>query len=173
MEEQNSPPRGSHPSRRNRYGTRRGNGRQTGSPSCGPAGTNHFHGRLPLENGATGYAVTWKKGSTWRGHKIHTGWGQETTQSARQLQGPYGKRHPETTRNSHHLHGRASRYLEDDLRRPGAGPKVRDQRQKAHCNTPPPPPAETGGVVERHVLTGLGCIPWIGSVAIIYHYRST
>jgi len=30
-----------------------------------------------LENGATGYAVTWKKGTSWRGHKTHMGWGQE------------------------------------------------------------------------------------------------
>ena len=28
--------------------------------------------------------------------------------------------------NSHHLYGRASCHLEDDLRRPGAGPKVRN-----------------------------------------------
>jgi len=51
--------------------------RQTGSPTCGPTGTNHLHGRLPPGNGATGYAVTWKKGNTWRGHKTHMGWGQE------------------------------------------------------------------------------------------------
>jgi len=31
-----------------------------------------------LENGATGYAVAWKKGDTWKGHKTHMGWGQET-----------------------------------------------------------------------------------------------
>jgi len=30
-----------------------------------------------LENGATGYAVTWKKGLSWRGHKTHMGWHQE------------------------------------------------------------------------------------------------
>jgi len=30
-----------------------------------------------LENGATGYAVAWKKGQTWKGHKTHMGWGQE------------------------------------------------------------------------------------------------
>jgi len=30
-----------------------------------------------LENGATGYAVTWKKGKSWKGHKTHMGWGQE------------------------------------------------------------------------------------------------
>jgi len=30
-----------------------------------------------LENGATGYAVTWKKGHTWKGHKTHMGWGLE------------------------------------------------------------------------------------------------
>jgi len=30
-----------------------------------------------LENGATGYAVTWKKGISWKGHKTHMGWGQE------------------------------------------------------------------------------------------------
>jgi len=30
-----------------------------------------------LENGATGYAVTWKKGLTCKGHKTHMGWGQE------------------------------------------------------------------------------------------------
>ena len=28
-----------------------------------------------LENGATGYAVTWKKGMSWKGHKTHMGWG--------------------------------------------------------------------------------------------------
>ena len=32
-----------------------------------------------LENGATGYAVTWKKCLTWKGHKAHMGWGQEPT----------------------------------------------------------------------------------------------
>jgi len=30
-----------------------------------------------LENGATGYAVIWKNGQTWKGHKTHMGWGQE------------------------------------------------------------------------------------------------
>jgi len=30
-----------------------------------------------LENGATGYAVAWKKGASWKGHKTHMGWGQE------------------------------------------------------------------------------------------------
>jgi len=30
-----------------------------------------------LENGATGYAVAWKKGQTWKCHKTHMGWGQE------------------------------------------------------------------------------------------------
>ena len=30
-----------------------------------------------LENGATGYAVVWKNGQTWKGHKTHMGWGQE------------------------------------------------------------------------------------------------
>jgi len=30
-----------------------------------------------LENGATGYAVVWKKGSDWEGLKSHMGWGQE------------------------------------------------------------------------------------------------
>ena len=30
-----------------------------------------------LENGATGYAVTWKNGKSWKGHKTHMGWGQE------------------------------------------------------------------------------------------------
>ena len=30
-----------------------------------------------LEHGATGYAVTWKKGTTWKSHKTHMGWGQE------------------------------------------------------------------------------------------------
>jgi len=30
-----------------------------------------------LENGATGYAVAWKNGQTWKGHKTHMGWGQE------------------------------------------------------------------------------------------------
>jgi len=39
--------------------------------------------------------------------KDHTGSG---------IQRPY-------TRNSHHLYGRATLHLEDDLRRPGAGPK--------------------------------------------------
>jgi len=29
------------------------------------------------ENGATGYAVTWKKGMVWKGHKTHMGWHQE------------------------------------------------------------------------------------------------
>jgi len=30
-----------------------------------------------LDNGATGYAVAWKKGASWKGHKTHMGWGQE------------------------------------------------------------------------------------------------
>ena len=30
-----------------------------------------------LENGATGYAVAWKKGDTCKGNKTHMGWGQE------------------------------------------------------------------------------------------------
>ena len=27
------------------------------------------------EDGATGYAVAWKKGDTWKGHKTRMGWG--------------------------------------------------------------------------------------------------
>jgi len=30
-----------------------------------------------LENGATGYAVAWKRGASWKGRKTHMGWGQE------------------------------------------------------------------------------------------------
>jgi len=30
-----------------------------------------------MEHGATGFAVAWKKGTTWKGHKTHMGWGQE------------------------------------------------------------------------------------------------
>jgi len=30
-----------------------------------------------MENGATGYAVTWKNGLRWKGHKVHQGWGQK------------------------------------------------------------------------------------------------
>ena len=30
-----------------------------------------------LEDGATGYAIVWKNGSTWKGHRTHMGWGQE------------------------------------------------------------------------------------------------
>jgi len=30
-----------------------------------------------MENGATGYAVTWKNGLRWKSHKVHLGWGQE------------------------------------------------------------------------------------------------
>ena len=30
-----------------------------------------------MEEGATGYAVTWKSGQTWRGYKVHMGWEQE------------------------------------------------------------------------------------------------
>jgi len=29
-----------------------------------------------LEHGATGYAVTWKKGTSCKGHNTHMGWGQ-------------------------------------------------------------------------------------------------
>jgi len=41
-----------------------------------PGLTNFTDGSRP-ENGATGYAVTWKKGNSWKGHKTHMGWGQE------------------------------------------------------------------------------------------------
>ena len=30
-----------------------------------------------LGNGTTGYAVAWKQGASWKGHKTHLGWGQE------------------------------------------------------------------------------------------------
>ena len=42
-----------------------------------------------LENGATGYAVAWKKCQTWKGHKTHMGWARKpTTPSARPSRGP-------------------------------------------------------------------------------------
>jgi len=43
----------------------------------GRPGLTIFTDGSRLENGATGHAVTWKKGLTWEGHKTHMGWGQE------------------------------------------------------------------------------------------------
>jgi len=40
-------------------------------------GRTIFRDGSRLENGGMGYAVTWKKRSTWKGHKTHMGWGQE------------------------------------------------------------------------------------------------
>ena len=47
-------------------------------PSTRQSGTarSHFHGSR-TEGGATGYAITWKKGQTWKGHKVHMEWEQE------------------------------------------------------------------------------------------------
>jgi len=41
----------------------------------GRPGLSIFTDGSRLENGATGYAATWKKAHTWKGHKTH--WGQE------------------------------------------------------------------------------------------------
>ena len=51
-----------------------------------------------MENGATGYAVTWKNGLRWKGHKVHQGWGQkaydaECAAIARALQEAASKSH--------------------------------------------------------------------------------
>ena len=43
----------------------------------GRPGLSIFTDGSRLENGATVYAVTWKKGHAWKGHKTHMGWGQE------------------------------------------------------------------------------------------------
>ena len=51
-----------------------------------------------LEYGATGYVVTWKKGTTWKGHKtIWAGARRHTTQSALRLRGLSGQQQPGTT----------------------------------------------------------------------------
>jgi ribonuclease HI len=51
-----------------------------------------------LEDGATGYAVVWKNGSTWKGHRTHMGWGQEAYDTecaalARALQAAASRNH--------------------------------------------------------------------------------
>ena len=43
----------------------------------GRPGLTIFTDGSKLENGATGYAVAWKKGDTWKGHETHMGCGQE------------------------------------------------------------------------------------------------
>jgi len=51
-----------------------------------------------LENEATGYAVTCKKGLTWKGHKTHMGWGQEAYDAnVPPLRGPSKWRPPGAT----------------------------------------------------------------------------
>jgi len=48
----------------------------------GRPGLTIFTDGSRLENGATGYAVAWKKGDTWKGHKTHMGWCQEAYDAA-------------------------------------------------------------------------------------------
>ena len=109
--------------RHDRSGVRR----QTGNPTHGPAGAGHVHRRLSpgTRCHCTGYAVTWKKGTTWKGHKSHIGWGQEAD-----CEGSPGSSNQEPRAPNNHLRGRAGGHLEDDIRRPRSRPEIRDHGQK-------------------------------------------
>jgi len=57
-----------------------------------------------LENGATGYAVAWKYGHTWKGHKTHLGWGQgayDAECAARESPASCGSQEPHARTGNH------------------------------------------------------------------------
>jgi len=89
-------------------------------------------GSRPVENGAIGYAVIWKKADTWKGHRTHMGWGQEAYDAecvtiARGI----------VSSSNQKPHARnPGRHPKGDLRRPGARPENRDHGQKAYCHLP-------------------------------------
>jgi len=105
-----------------------------------PQASSLYADGLRTEEGVVGYAVVWKKGHMWKGHKEHIGYNLEAygAMCAAPVHAPRttASRTNQTAQagNGHHLHRRPGRHLEEDFRRPRTRPKVRHPGQEAHQN---------------------------------------
>ena len=107
-----------------------------------------------LKNGATGYAVAWKQGQTWKGHKTYISWGHEAYDAecaaiARALQAAATSNHKLGTATIFSDAQAAIRRMSSDDPGPGQKSAIEARQQIAALRTREPQRPDRDQVVSK------------------------